>query len=93
MTLPPDQGAKTMPTKPYPVEQPLPKPPQAQPPGERRYEILLADSPMETARKKSLTILTHVPQGDPNLQQGLHLAALTRVRDLLSEQIAALLNP
>jgi hypothetical protein len=79
--------------KPYPVEQPLPKPPQANPPGAYRYEIILAGSAMETARKETVTILAHVPQSESNSPLGLHLAALLRVRDLLSEQIAALGGP
>ena len=57
---------------------------------EWRYEAELSDIPNVSAQREQLTILTHVPAPLPAGEKGLHLAALRRVRDLLTAQIEAM---
>lgn len=57
---------------------------------EWRYEVELMDTADVSAQKEKLTILTHVGEPFPNHPQGVNLAALRHVRDLLNQEIAAL---
>lgn len=54
-----------------------------------RIEMELADTPNVSAQKEHLLLVTHVSGQFPDHPQALHLAALLRVRDLLTAQIEA----
>jgi hypothetical protein len=56
-------------------------------------QILAADTPNVSAQKEILYIRTQVSPPYSGHPQGVELAALTRVRDLLDKQIQAMLTP
>jgi hypothetical protein len=58
-----------------------------------RIEMELADTPNVSAQRERLTIVTQVSAPLPDHPQGLELAALRRVRDLLTAQIEAMQSP
>lgn len=82
-----------MPTKPYSVTHLTPgtKTQTATSPAVT-WQVFLefADTENQKAQRERLSILTHVTQPDGDDPQGLELAAIRRVHDLLGQQIAAM---